>query len=154
MKYSQKEKDDVREQLLTLLPPGAVVYTRLNHVSRSGMSRSITPYVIIDNLPYGLAYYFCVLEDQSLDRYDGVNVSGCGMDMGFHLVYNISYRLYPEGFGIPMFATKECKGAGKVPKTKAEAEKLLALGYFSCGRNGDSSGWDTDGGYALSQNWL
>lgn len=28
---------------------------------------------------------------------DGIRVSGCGMDMGFHLVYNLSLVLYGSG---------------------------------------------------------
>jgi hypothetical protein len=55
--------------------------TVLNHVSRSGMSRRITLYV---ETKYGLR---CLKRD--------VRVDGCGMDMGFHLAYNVYTRLYP-----------------------------------------------------------
>lgn len=30
------------------------------------------------------------------DRY-GIKVGGCGMDMGFHVVYNLGYNLWPKG---------------------------------------------------------
>ena len=27
----------------------------------------------------------------------GIKIGGCGMDMGFYLVYNLGYTLYPNG---------------------------------------------------------
>lgn len=56
-----------------------------------------------------------------------IKCHGCGMDMGFDLVYTLGRCLYPKGF--------------KLPKGKR-------------GRNGDKSGFDNDGGYALNQIWL
>jgi hypothetical protein len=29
---------------------------------------------------------------------EGLKVSGCGMDMGFHVVYETSRAMYPKGF--------------------------------------------------------
>ena len=55
--------------------------TVLNHVSRSGMSRRITLYVETkDSLR-------CIAREAS--------VTGCGMDMGFHLAYTVYCRLFP-----------------------------------------------------------
>jgi hypothetical protein len=36
------------------------------------------------------------------DNHDGVTVKGCGMDMGFHLVYSLSQALYGarEGYAL------------------------------------------------------
>ena len=31
------------------------------------------------------------------DKTGGLRVSGCGMDMGFHVVYNLGYALWPDG---------------------------------------------------------
>lgn len=152
MKYSKEEKAEALSTLRALLPIGSAVYTKLNHVSRSGMSRSITPFAIVDGEPRYMAWSVCVLFGQIRDKYDGVKMDGCGMDMGFALVYNLSYLLYPEGFGLKM----EDKATSKVktPKSKAEAEKLFNRGFRSFGRNGDTSGWDNNGGYALNQKWI
>jgi hypothetical protein len=58
---------------------------------------------------------------------DGVPVKGCGMDMGFHLVYAVASYLWPKG--------------AKLPK-----------GTY--GRNGDKSGYEKSGGYLLKSHWL
>jgi hypothetical protein len=55
---------------------------------------------------------------------EGLRVSGCGMDMGFDIVYNLGRFLFPKGDG----------------KTVT-------------GRNGDTKP-ETDGGYLLKQEWL
>lgn len=95
----------------------------------------------------------------------GIRVSGCGMDMGFHLVYNLGRTLYPEGFapsdsGIRPIDGKLVnvnigRGRDAGSMTQAEMNSLAAKGWkFTGGRNGDQSGWDTDGGYALKSSWL
>ncbi len=159
MQYSKSEVQKVLDDLKQLLPPGTTVYTRLNHVSRSGMQRSITPLVLVDNEPHYLAWSVCVLFGQDLDRYDGVKMNGCGMDMGFELVYQLGYKLYPDGFGVK-------SGKGFRASTREELERYkMSSEYLGnprgaekpdtfCGRNGDTSGWDSDGGYALKQRWI
>ena len=71
------------------------VYTVLKHVSRSGMKRVIDVYVIRDNRPYRLSWSAAELMGWTYDRnHEGIVVGGCGMDMGFHLVYSLSYVLF------------------------------------------------------------
>jgi hypothetical protein len=36
-----------------------------------------------------------------LAKNNGVKVAGCGMDMGFHLIYSLSYALFPKGTDAP-----------------------------------------------------
>jgi hypothetical protein len=155
MKYSKELIAEQKAYLLSTLPPGATVYTQLNHVSRSGMMRSITPLVIVNGAPRRIVRSVCILLDQSIDAYDGVRMGGCGMDMGFALVYNLSRILYPEGFGI------KCEGCGfradtpdNAKKASSEPKRTRGHSHSFLGRNGDSSGWDNDGGYALRQQWL
>ena len=57
------------------------IYTTLEHVSQSGMMRTISAFVIVDNTP------LCIARS--------VRVSGCGMDMGFHLASSIYDTLHP-----------------------------------------------------------
>jgi hypothetical protein len=155
MKYSKEDVKQQRERLLDLLKPGDTVYTILRHVSRSGMMRHVSLYTIKDAGPVYLDYSVaCVLGNSLADR--GVKVGGCGMDVGFHLVYNLSAKLFPEGFGM------KCEEPGCTfrPKTKEEADEANALAghgitpHVFYGRNGDKSGWDEDGGYALLQRWM
>ena len=88
------------------------------------MYRSISAFVIKKNEHLDITYWASrVLEDR-IDQHGGIAQSGAGMDMGFHLVYSLSRRLFPDGF--------------KTPK-----------GYR---RNGPLK-YDTDGGYALKHQW-
>ena len=100
-KAQEKERQEAKEYLRTLIKPGDTVYTILRHVSRSGMSQVIDPLVMTtDARPYSIAGWVAEALDEPLDRDRwGVEVGGCGMDMGGHLVYNLSYILFPDGFG-------------------------------------------------------
>jgi hypothetical protein len=78
------------------------------------------------------------------------------MDMGFAVVYDVSRRLFPDGFGVKCYSD-ECTFR---PSSKEEAatcndglEKGITPHKFY-GRNGDPSGWDNDGGYALNHRWI
>jgi len=85
------------ESLLKLLAPGAAVYTVLRHVSASGMSRRIDMYTIRDGELRYLSGYAAVALGAKLHRDRGIVVSGCGQDMGFHLVYSLGAALWPNG---------------------------------------------------------
>jgi hypothetical protein len=41
------------------------------------------------------------MEDKWDSDRQGIKASGCGMDMGFHLVYNLGRALYPKGVSCP-----------------------------------------------------
>jgi len=74
-----------------------VLYTDLKHVSRSGMRRVIQVIAIKDNQPYYLGYRIAAILNWPYDEdKEGVKVDGCGMDMGFHLIYTLSSVLYPD----------------------------------------------------------
>lgn len=115
------------DRLRTMLPPGSKVYTTLKHRSRSGMMRHISCHVVENGEIKDITWMVAnVLEMKQADN-GGIKVGGCGMDMGFHLVYSLGRKLYPDGF------------------------KLAANQY---GRNGNTSGFDNDGGYSLKQEWI
>ena len=124
-KVSNADRVEAIEELRSLLNPGDTVYTVLKHVSRSGMMRIITPlilradstkvfnargiranadsprYVTLDESMMG-RYYLGYLAHKalgwSIDNDHGVKVDGCGMDMGFHLVYCLSSVIFRDGF--------------------------------------------------------
>lgn len=82
-------------ELILLLADDPTVYTVIRHVSSSGMSRSIDLFVFRDNKPVSLTWLCQNVMGWKFDRKNGgIKVSGCGMDMGFHLVNNLSMRLY------------------------------------------------------------
>lgn len=81
------------------VPQGSAVFTILTHVSRSGMSRNIKCLILhpqygIDNISYHVAR---ALELPHVDRDSAIRVSGCGMDMGFHLISSLAYALDYRG---------------------------------------------------------
>jgi len=82
-----------KQSLLNILKAGDTVYTVLRHVSASGMSRRIDLYTFKDNRPVYLSGYFAMMQGEEPPR-DGYKVGGCGMDMGFHLVYTLSSMLF------------------------------------------------------------
>lgn len=88
------------ERLRNMLPPGTKVATLVTHVSRSGMARSIRVFAPGDDghsidISGSVAH---VIGDRFDSTNGGVRVMGCGMDMGFHVVYSLSRALYPHGF--------------------------------------------------------
>ena len=112
------------------LKPGDKVFCVLRHRSASGMSRVIQLTKFdgegADFGPRYLGYNAAVALGWRYDnKREGIKVQGCGMDMGFATVYELGRVLWPEGFKVD----------GR-------------------GRNGDTSGWDSDGGYALKSEWL
>lgn len=121
------EQAEARKYLKKYLRPGSTVYCVLRSVSGSGMSRRIDFYAMRKNRPQWLSGYIGCLLGYSRSDKQGLLVRGCGMDMGFSVVYSLGSALYPKGFKIP-------KGGH--------------------GRNGDTSGYDPDGGYALQASWL
>ena len=95
-RISKKDQEEAKTELRKLLNPGDTVYTMIKHVSRSGMYRVIDLYVVKDNKPYRISGMASdLLEGYDL-RHEGCKASGCGMDMGFHLVYNLSYTLFSD----------------------------------------------------------
>lgn len=121
---TKTEREQAIATLRKMLPVGKLVYTTLNHVSRSGMQRRIRCHVVRKG---GIEDISCLVKTALGESMDdrGIKVDGCGMDMGFHLVYSLGHALRPNGFKV--------KGTG---------------------RNGDTSGHDSDGGYSLEQRWM
>jgi hypothetical protein len=123
-----KTKDNYQESvnyLKKIFEVDRTVYTMLNHVSGSGMTRHISLFVARNNRVLNITWYVAdVLGYKRSDKTGGLVVSGCGMDMGFHVVYSLGNALYPNG-----------------------DSKTVT------GRNGDTKP-ETDGGYLLKHEWV
>jgi hypothetical protein len=98
MKISKADRLEAQETLKKLIVEGGYrIYTTLKHVSRSGMSRSIDCHVIIDNQPRWISGYIARACDMSYDeKRECIKIGGCGMDMGFAIVYNVSSQLFKD----------------------------------------------------------
>lgn len=99
------EKQEAIEQLKAILKPGDTVYTILRYVSRSGMQRGIDLYAMQDGRPRWITAYVGKAIDRPQTRKDwqeqrGLSVRGCGMDMGFSLVYDLAHVLFGDGYAI------------------------------------------------------
>lgn len=94
----QLDREYAKEHLLThYVKEGAKVYTILRHVSASGMSRDISLVIAQADEIIDITYYAAqALGDNPIESkgHRVIRVSGCGMDMGFHLVYNLSSVLF------------------------------------------------------------
>ena len=68
-------------------PRKPTIYTALKHYSRSGMSRSISVYVVLHGRIIKLDLLISEVTNRKIDKNNGgVKIGGCGMDMGFALV--------------------------------------------------------------------
>lgn len=124
----KRNQQEAIEQLREMLNPGDTIYTINRHVSRSGMMRRISCFIVGDDKKIMDIDWLIArtgLFKRSKDG--GLIANGCGMDMHYHIVYELGRILYPQGF-------------------------KLAKGQY--GRNGDTSGYDTDGGYAFNKESL
>lgn len=73
------------------------IYTILRSVSHSGMSRKISFKVADGSSIFDITYLVAKVLDYKMINANGFNairVNGCGMDMGFHLVYSLSSVLF------------------------------------------------------------
>ena len=111
------------------------VYTQLNSVSRSGMSRRIRAYIIRKNRPIDISGQIAQKLNRTINE-KGILVAGCGMDMGFELVYSYSYALWPKGY--------TCTGENKCHSND----------HFNGDRDYSKTNKHDNGGYCLNQEWL
>lgn len=160
---TKQEKAEAIAQLREWLKPGDTVHTILRNVSRSGMSREIGVVIL---RPDGVTLHpnWSVAKALGLrqGKRDGVIVGGCGMDMGFHLVSNLAYILYPNGFGC---VGEKCRSAdhanGDRDRTPHTAGDPLYVKRDERNRPAftfaPSTGhvhWHASGDYALRHEWL
>ena len=151
-KAEKREKWEAIEKLREWIKPGDTVYTILRHVSRSGMQREIGIVLLKDGTDLHPNYLVAKALGERVGKFDSVIVGGCGMDMGFHLVYNLSYVLYPDGFG--------CVGEKCPSNDHSNGDRDYtpnAHGQERCQDVPDCKvpeHWHCDGGYAIRQRWL
>jgi len=156
MNAKQTEKQEAIDDLRKLLHPGDTVYTILRNVSRSGMSRTVDAYIMQDNEPRRLSWAISKAIGFTYDKvHEGIKVGGCGMDVGFEVVYHLGYALWPDGF--------DCTGDGN--RSNISGEWCLP----ACPSNDHSNDYmgtvpevlryspdrhHSEGGYALRQRWM
>lgn len=180
MTRAQKaEREEAITKLREHIKPGDVVYTILDHVSKSGMSRNIRvllPYKRNDGSIDFLHPNYLVAQAigaRQAKRGDGIVMGGCGMDMGFHLVSTLSRVLFPDGFGCvgngcpsndhsngdrdrtPHVGCPTLE-AGLEAKAKDSEQTSTHNFYRTDGRKCKAPGchWHRSGDYAVAHRWL
>ena len=92
---------DLKETMKEWIKEGDTVFTICRQVSRSGMYRHISAIVFRDGRPLHMSYAVSKLLGYSFkDKTTAVGVSGCGMDMGFHLVHSLSQELFGDEYAL------------------------------------------------------
>lgn len=136
---SKAEKQQAIDSLRSMISAGDTVYTVIRHVARSGMSRSIDMFVMSDGQPFNISYLVARASDRSIDQKNGgIKIGGCGMDMGFSLVYSLSHLLFPDGF--------QCVGR--------DGSRFCPSNDHSNGDRDYTPHMHTSGGYAINQRWM
>jgi hypothetical protein len=95
----EQERESARAYLLSILNKQnkPTLYTNLKSVSSSGMSRDMKVLAAVEGEIVDVTYYVGKLDIGTIKERNGqrvIRVGGCGMDMGFHVVYSVSSMLY------------------------------------------------------------
>lgn len=157
-KAAQAEYEAELARLREWLKPGDTVYTILDHISASGMSRAIRVVVPMIHAKDGVLNPDSPIENYTAEflhpnyavgkvlglrhwtrngrEQDTLVVSGAGMDMGFSIVYDLGRHLWPDGF--------PCSGQNCRSNDHSNGDRDRTPGHVI----------HSDGGYALSQRWL
>jgi hypothetical protein len=109
-KATKAERQEALEWFRKNCPKGSTVYTVLRHRSASGMLRRIGLVVVLPGAkkkdePIMLFpdWSGAVIYNDRATTFDdpeGIVVRGCGMDMGFELVYSIAQAVYGDGYAL------------------------------------------------------
>jgi hypothetical protein len=104
-KLQKAEQEAARDDLRAILPAGSTVYTVLRHVSASGMSRNLDCYALATDSDgkawiRRITWQVCKATGHRYNRRaEALTITGCGMDMGFAVVNDLSMGLYcPERY--------------------------------------------------------
>jgi len=97
---SMNIKKEAIKHLKKHIKKGDTLFTNVTHVSRSGMSRNINVYSLRKDDCSLWNYYISRALGYTLKKDNTISIRGCGMDMGFHLVYCLSQVLYDDGYAI------------------------------------------------------
>ncbi len=94
-------KAEAIDTLKEMAPKGTTLSCVLENVSASGMTRYIKVLLVADGQIEDVSWLVRrVLDIKLHNKYTGVKISGCGMDMGFALVYDVASAVYDDGYAL------------------------------------------------------
>ena len=95
------KKERLEELLKEWFPENSTAHTCVVHTAQSGMSRHIKVLAAPEQGQVrDISWYVAKYLGWRYTKKDAVFVGGCGMDMGFHLIYTLSSKLYGDGYAI------------------------------------------------------
>lgn len=149
-------KQDAIDQLREQLSPGDTIRPVLRHVSKSGMTRHIDLLYLKDGQLTQISYAAAMAMGEKVNtgNHSGIKAEGCGMDMGFSLIYNLGRTLYPNGVGCSgegCPSNDHSNGDRDYTPHKSEDERRGADGQL-CKCHKDHM--HSDGGYAFRCQWI
>ncbi len=98
----EKEMEEAKNELLSMIEAGDKIYLNSKHTSQSGMYRVFNAMIPVKHRG-GLAIVnldmlICKAADFKYDNgHYGIGVTGVGMDMGFYIVNSLSNALFNDG---------------------------------------------------------
>ena len=163
------EKAEAIARLREWIRPGDTLYTVMRHRAASGMSRSIDVYGFTPragtegqrNARLDRSWYSYNITKAGVgtfdEKHEAIRVGGAGMDMGFHIVYELGCVLFPDGFG--------CVGEGCRSNDHSNGDRdytphhepvtsPIATSNGEPLTRTDGAHWHNGGGYALRQEWI
>jgi hypothetical protein len=100
MKINKEDKEQAKKRLLEILSKKDKVFYIVTNVSPSGMYRHIYfctfKYEKGEIRRYWLSGLFSSLLGYPIKKNDSLGVGGCGMDMGFHIISQVSSELFED----------------------------------------------------------
>lgn len=96
-----QDKEYAIQRLKEVLKKGDTLFTQLEHVSKSGMTRHIKVRQLEKDRALNWSYLVSLVVGWRIsNKTNGIVVGGCGMDMGFHLIYTLSSILFDDGYAL------------------------------------------------------
>ena len=99
MNKKELESKESIETLKEYLKKDMTIHSIIRSVSNTGLTRNISFKITDKDNILDLSYHIAkALKYPFNDKKHAVKVRGCGMDMAFHVVHNLSHILYGKGY--------------------------------------------------------
>ena len=93
------DKENSIETLKEYLKEDMTIHAIIRSVSNSGMTRNISFKITDKDNILDLSFHIAkALKYPFNDKKHAVKISGCGMDMAFHVIHNLSHVLFNDGY--------------------------------------------------------
>lgn len=101
-KHAEEYAESFFKTIIPAIKNRKTIYAYVDKVSSSGMTRTANFYVVDKDGEIICVNHFIRLALDYTNGKDGytIKLHGCGMDMLFNTVYNVSYMLFKDGYQV------------------------------------------------------